>query len=286
MTTAIVLALVSSICIALGLVLSQFGLRHTEPRRGALVSVPTSTVLLWLLSPFALDWHAIEPRAVTIFAGVGLLFPAAVTLLTFEANRRMGPNVAGALGNLTPLFALLFAAALLAELPSAVQGVGIAAVIVGVAGLSLRRQGGDRPWSLWAAAIPLAAALIRGVVQPITKLGLAVWPSPFAAVLIGYTVSSIVLLAAAVLRRSAAPPPPAAVAWFAAVGVANVTANLFLYAALGVGPVTLVSPLVSTYPLVTLALSALVLRSTRLDAPLVGSVILTVGGIAILIAGR
>ena len=287
MTAPIVLALASSLCFALGLVLAQIGLRHAEPWRGALVSLPTSTLLLWLVSPLALDWHAIEPHALMIVAAVGLLFPASVTLLTYEANRHMGPNIAGALGNLTPLFALLLAALLFGEVPGVLQALGILAIIVGVAVLSLRRPEGGRPWPLWAMALPLAAAAIRGIVQPITKLGLGLWHSPFAAVLAGYTVSSVVLLAATLPRPGVfRMPPRAAAAWFAAVGIANVGAVLLLYAALSAGPVTLVSPLVATYPLLTLGLSALMLRSTPLDAPLAGAIALTVSGVAALIAGR
>jgi len=114
-------ALAAALGIAAALVLTQFGLRHVPPVLGATVSIPTSTLMFWMLAPLMLDTAQADARAVAIFAGVGLLFPATVTLLTFEANRRMGPNVAGALGNLTPVFAVLFAVLLLAERPTALQ---------------------------------------------------------------------------------------------------------------------------------------------------------------------
>ncbi len=60
---------------------------------------------------------------------------------------------------------------------------------------------------------------------------------------------------------------------------------LLLYAALARGTVTLVSPLVATYPLFTLALSAALLRSTPLAPRLVGGILPTVGGVAALITG-
>ncbi len=89
----IVLALFAAFVFGLALVLTQFGLRHVLPGHGALVSIPNSTVLLWLVAPFLLTWRDFDPRAASIFAGVGLLFPAVVTLLTFEANRQMGPSM-------------------------------------------------------------------------------------------------------------------------------------------------------------------------------------------------
>ena len=284
----VALALAAAFCFGLGLVLTQFGLRHLPPRRGALVSVPCSAALLWLLAPEVADWHGFVPQGALVFALVGLFFPASVTLLTFEANRHMGPNLSGALGNLAPLFAVLLAALLFGERLGWVQALGIAAILVGVVALTLDRRGRERSWPWWAALLPLTAAAIRGFIQPVTKLGLGFWPSPFAAVLIGYSVSALVVAGSvAPFRQEAgAPVRRAGIAWFAGVGVANVAAVLLLYAALGSGKVSLVSPLVATYPLFTLALSAALLRATPLAPRLVFGVLLTVAGVAALIAGR
>ena len=46
-----------------------------------------------LLSPFLLHGETIEWRAVPIFAAVGLVFPAMLTMLTFASNRALGPVV-------------------------------------------------------------------------------------------------------------------------------------------------------------------------------------------------
>ncbi|HXZ02793.1 MAG TPA: EamA family transporter [Stellaceae bacterium] len=282
----VLLALASALCFGAALVLTQFGLRHAPPAQGALVSVPSSTALLWLLAPLLLDARGFAFGGAIVFGLVGLLFPASVTLLTFEANRRMGPNVAGALGNLAPLFALALAAILFGEVPGTAQAVGIAAILLGIAGLTLDRRWLDQSWPWWAVLFPLTAAAIRGIIQPVTKLGLGFWPSPFAAALIGYTVSSLVIATAFLRRARRTPLRLAGAAWFAVVGLLNATAVLLLYAALAAGPVTLVSPLVATYPLLTLALTAVLLRRARLEARLVLGVALTVAGVAILIASR
>ena len=52
------------------------------------------------------DFTGWTPRAGLLFAAVGLFFPAAITILTFEANRRMGPYVAGALFTVAGVVAL------------------------------------------------------------------------------------------------------------------------------------------------------------------------------------
>jgi drug/metabolite transporter (DMT)-like permease len=55
--------------------------------------------------------------------------------------------------------------------------------------------------------------------------------------------------------------------------------------ALATGPVTLVSPLVATYPLVTVGLSVLVLHKIAVGPRLALAVALTVAGVVLLIAG-
>jgi drug/metabolite transporter (DMT)-like permease len=57
-----------------------------------------------------------------------------------------------------------------------------------------------------------------------------------------------------------------------------------MYAALGRGPVALVSPLIATYPLVTLLLSLTFLKRAAVDTRLIVAVAMTVGGGVLLLA--
>jgi drug/metabolite transporter (DMT)-like permease len=129
---------------------------------------------------------------------------------------------------------------------------------------------------------PLGAAAIRGLVQPVTKLGLAVWPSPFAAGLIGYTMSSIVV-ATACWRLRPSRWSGAGVLWFGCVGICNGAAVLAMYAALARGPVSLVAPLVAVYPLVTMVLSAVLFGLSQASAQLAGGVAAMVVGVVFLV---
>jgi len=67
--------------------------------------------------------------------------------------------------------------------------------------------------------------------------------------------------------------------------VANGLAVLLLYLSLAHGPVTLVSPLIATFPLATIAIGALLYRRIDGGLRLVFGVALTVAGVALLIAG-
>lgn len=281
----VALALFSTVGFGAGFVLTQFALRWIPPRFGAAFSIPTSTLLFWCLAPFSIHPAEVDLRAAGLFAVVGLLFPAAVTLLNFESNRLMGPNIAGAVGGLAPLFAVLLAVILLGEHLRFWQLCGIAAIAAGVVLMYSGQWQAFVGRRLWLLALPLAAAAIRGFVQPVIKLALERWHNPIAAVVIGYTVSSTVLILAALVpdHRLQQRFDRRGVLWFAAVGLCNGCAVLSMYAALGRGPVTVVSPLIATYPLVTLLLSVRLLERERVNARLTAAVAITVGGVVLLL---
>jgi drug/metabolite transporter (DMT)-like permease len=167
------------------------------------------------------------------------------------------------------------------------QLAGLLIAIAGVFLITMSRSNGKGDWKTWALLLPLGAAFLRGVVPPIIKIGLAIWPSPIGAGLVGYIVSSLVVLLSERIRtgRFIAKAPIAGHLWFAAVGIVNGVATLMLYAAVGSGRVSLVTPLVATYPLVTVALSALVLTNVRITAKLTCGTVAAVAGVVMVLLG-
>jgi drug/metabolite transporter (DMT)-like permease len=284
----ILLALLASACFGLALVVTQFGLRHVPAMTGALVSIPATTVLFWLLSPALLDLGGWQMQAAVIFALVGLFFPAAVTLLTYEANQRMGPTITGAVGSTAPLFAATAAVLLLGERLTILGALATAAIVAGVATLSWQSKNYPLEWPSRFLLLPLTAAALRGLAQAAIKLGLAIWPSPFAASLIGYTVSVASVAAGTRLRQGQMRPRLniKGALWFLLVGLSNGAAVLSMYAALNLGAVTLVAPSVATYPLFSLLFGALLLPGERITPRIVTGVALTVAGVAGLLLAR
>jgi drug/metabolite transporter (DMT)-like permease len=285
--TSIILALGASFCFGAGLVLTQLGLKHLAPLNGAAISIPSSLVLLICVAPFALAGDAVHWNAVPVFAAVGLLYPGAATLLTFAANRALGPVITGALGNLAPLFAVALAVVMLGEPLRSAQLAGLMVIVAGVAMLTAGRGGPTGDWRSWFLLLPLLAAAIRGFIQPLIKLGLELWPSPFAASLVSYAVSSAIVITAAKLGtgRWIADASPRGHLWFIGVGVCNGLAVLLMYAALAHGSVALVSPLVATYPLVTVLGSALLLGRSDGGLRIALAVAISVAGVVLLLAG-
>jgi drug/metabolite transporter (DMT)-like permease len=74
--------------------------------------------------------------------------------------------------------------------------------------------------------------------------------------------------------------------WFAAVGLCNGLSVLGMDGALEYGPVAVISPLVATYPLVTLLLSRLFLRKEDLRPQLIAGVTATVCGVILLLVPK
>ena len=284
MEISIALALAASALLGTAVVIANVGLRYLDPARGALVSIPSTTLLFWLLALFLFHGEGWNATALAVFAVVGLIFPALVTFLNFESNRLTGPTVAGTISSTTPLFAVLGAILFLGEPLSPAAMAGTAAIVLGVIALTARSADRPRSWAAWVIVLPLAGAAIRGGAQAAVKGGLAMWPDPFVAALVGYTVSCATIFAGnrAFVPRASAPLDRRGILWFMAVGICNGLGVLAMYAALNGGRVSVVSPLVATYPLFTLALSALVLREEKFAPRVLLGAALTVAGVVVL----
>ena len=276
-------ALAAAAGLGAAMVTTGLGLRYATPAAGAAIGVPSTTLLYWCLAPSVLDSCGFELAAAGVFALVGLFFPAAVTLLSYSGNQRMGPTINSSVSCTTPMFALFGAIVFLGESLTAGNMLGTAAIVLGMVMLTWAGGARRRRWPLWAIALPVAAAAIRALAQVLTKAGLALWPNPYAAGLIGYTVSAVVILAAV---RAAGPRVPAdrrAMPWFVATGLLNGGSVFLMYTALARGQVALVSPIVATYPLFTLALAMLFMRHERVTPRLLMGVVLTVAGVVLLL---
>lgn len=286
MTAAILFAFASAAFLGAAVVTSQLGLRTIDPLSGAAVSVPAFTLLFLLLSPILLAGEPVVWRGLPIFAAIGLFFPASLTLLAFASNRALGPVITSTLGNLAPLFSVALAVVLLHEPLRPAQLGGLLVAVVGAVIISVTRPRDLGHWRSWALLLPLAAALVRGVVPPIVKLGLDVWPSPLWACLIGYVMSSLVVLAVQRVRKGSflVQAPVSGWLWFVVTGVSNGLATLSMFAAVRHGPITLVSPIVATFPLVTVLLSAIMLKHIEITSRIVGGTLLTVAGVALVLA--
>ena len=282
-------ALIAAALFAAALVTTQFGLRHMDGLAGAKISIPSAALLLWALFPLLHvgGFEAGNAQGAGIFLALGLFFPVAVTLLAYEANRRMGPTIAGAIGSTAPLFAVLGAVLFLGETLGLPQMAATLAIVAGSTVLVWRSNaaGDVVKGAAFVSGVAWLAAALRALAQVVVKAGLMLWPNPYAAVLLGYTVSAAAVWIIAVFSRRAESRvyTRRGIAWFALTGLFNSSAVLALYAALEVGTVNIVSPIAATYPLFTLLLNAIILREERLSAQLMAGVALMVAGVVVIL---
>jgi drug/metabolite transporter (DMT)-like permease len=283
---AAILALAAAFCFALAQILIQYGLRTMPSWRSPLYTIGSSVVVAWAAVPFFIDWHQMNLGALAIFAAVGCVFPVCVSILTVRSNEKLGPSVAAAVGNVAPLFAVLGAVLFLGERLVALQTLGLGLVMAGVILIALRGGAGGRTWPIWVLALPLGAAFIRGAIQPAIKTGLALWHEPLMAAAVGYTSSTVVILTL-VGRRAwrEGPAERSGVWWFIGVGMSNGLATFLLYAALGLGSIAIVAPLVAVFPLIAVVLSWLLLKGERLPALGLLGIVVSVGGVVLLLVG-
>ena len=284
MHVSVIQAALAAFLFGAGVVVARFGLRYVPGQVGASISVPFACLLFWCGAPFMLDTAGANWPALGLFALVGLFFPTAVTLLLFESIRRMGPTVAGSLSSTAAVFAVFTAILFLGEPLSAQIVLGTVAIVAGVVAFSTSHGAAPRRWAHWALVIPLGAAAIRGVAQTLTKFGLGRWPHPYAASLIGYTISAAVLLL--VTRgavRRAGRFDRRAYPWFMGVGFCNGMGLFLTYTALATGRVGVVAPMVTAAPLFTLLLSWLFVHDERPTARVIAGVVLTLVGILFII---
>ena len=286
MISPAVVALASAACFGAALIVVHYGLRYGGSYAGARVSLSTSFVLWWLIAPFQLDLSAWHMGAAAIFAIVGLFYPAAVTVLTNESNRVLGPTLTGTIGSTAPLFATALAVLVLGETLSPAIVIGGLMIVAALVVMSWR--GSPEASGGWRLLLPIAGAMLRGLAQILSKLGLNLWPSPFAATLISYTVSGAAIWGVTLARPGAEESYRLAargVPWFMAAGILNALAVLLLYRALQTGRVSVVAPLVALYPLFTLLYSALFLRTEALTRRVVLGALCAVAGVIVLVRG-
>ena len=285
--TAILCAVLSGAVFGLTVHIQRQGLDRVPALEGAFVSVLAMAVVYWALAPFFVDPDWVFSRATAVFIVGGLFLPALGQRFQIAAISHVGPALTSALGSFTPLFAIVPAVLFLGEAPGPRVLAGAGVMIAGLVLAARPGRAGQVHFALWALSIPLAAAAARGLVQPITKTGIALGPSAFYAGLVYATVSSFVL--AAMMRASGAPVRPrfwgAGRGWFAVSGVLNGLGILLLGAALGLGQVSVAAPLSAAAPLWSLIYGAVIFRREELTRYHLWVAVLVVAGAGLVASG-
>ena len=129
--------------------------------------------------------------------------------------------------------------------------------------------------------------MLRGIIPPVIKIGLEMWPSPLAAGLTGYILSTVTVLMVERVRngRFMVQGPLPGRLWFALTGICNGIGTLLMYSAIGAGRVSVVVPIIAAYPMVTVGLNMLVFGRTQGALRLAAGAAITVVGVVLILVG-
>jgi len=168
------------------------------------------------------------------------------------------------------------------ERPARIALVGAVAALAGavLASVEERRAAAHAPGRARAVVLAVVAAIALGIF--VYFLGLGSREGDALSTLFGARVGSLtVLVVVAVLIRAPVRIPRASLAAVAAVGLADVTANVLFAFASRHGLLALVSVLGSLYPVVTVLLAHVLLGERLTRAQRLG-VVLALGGVAVI----
>lgn len=261
------LAFAASLVFALSNHVQHAGLDYIDVRTGTTINVATTFLILLLLSPLYLTPATLFAPGAVWFALAGLIVPSISMTLHTMSVRAIGPSLTAGLASTSPVFAVLLAVALIGETVNSQTLAGTAIVVGGIAYIATRTHRGQMTWAAIAIALPLGAALARAISHNVVKLGLDTLPNPLTGALIASAVSVVVVAGMQFAENKPVPQLSAGYAWFGLCGLLNGFGLVALNAALNLGDVVVVAPLIATTPLFTLMIGWLYFRRETLGLP-------------------
>ena len=292
---AIALSLLSGLGFGSAAIFARFGMQGISPLSSTLVSVVVSflpTLLLALI--FALsDIKALPAVALFWFFLLGVINFLGGRNFSYQAIGRIGASRTAAVLSTSAMFAAIFAITITGERPHFVVLVGTVVVVLGLTaalGNSIRDGISDNRGVLIGLGLALVAAASYGGTNVIAKELTEEYGSPFMVSAFGLFFGIILLSPLAGIktirevRASRGNPVFALSAGLS--GLAAATGVGALYFALQRADVTVVSPIVSTNPIVTLVLAQIFIsRMENLTKWLFIGVGITVAGVIVVTVG-
>ena len=268
-------------------VASKRGVAHVEALTGTLITVGACFAVYLVTAPFwmrAEDWFT---AGFWIFVLVGVMQPALSMYFANEAYSRAGATVVSTFAGTAPLFAAVLAIVFLDERLSLAIAAGTVLTVVGITTLAwMPARGGPgamlgRRGIAAALAFATCAAALRGINHVIGKVGIDLLANPLMAGFSSIGVSVVVLGVAYRWRRGRWPGriPRQGLVYFSLAGLCIAFGMGCLFAALLVGTVTVVAPIVAAYPVVTLLVSV-ALGDERISGKVLAGVALVMVGVA------
>ncbi len=278
------IALLAALGWASEAILVRRGARFANISLAVLMSFVCTSLLIWIIVWWFFPLSLLYSPAILYFVLSGLIQPAIVRFLHYTGIVRLGASRAGPVRGISPLFAILIAFFFLAERPGLFVYAGALLCVAGLWLISYRREG-EANWRAIDLLFPLGAAFLSGISQNIRKTGLLILPNPFIAAGVTTTTSLVVFslslmvtrqLGSIRINRKCLP-------FYGTAALITAVAQIFTFAALNLGQVSVIVPLVNTNPLFIVLLSAVFLKDLeKVTGLVVTGATLIVSGIVLI----
>ena len=293
MALAVAYSFLAALGFAVGNVLIRFGTQQVAAPTATLFAVSTSALVatipaLALESSEMLD---LPWSAYAWFALMGAMAYPGARVLNNTAIKMVGASGAGPFASLQPLFAFVLGMAVLGERPELLVVVGTPTVVVGlVLVVTSRTRGrvGQRVsgWNSLGYLMAAAAAGSFGTRDTISRHVVSGLAPPLVTACYALSMGAVMLMTITLRDavRSFRGVPAPFIAACAMAGVTQGLALVFLFEALSRAPVTIVSPINASSPLITLALAHTFLqRLESVNLLLVVGTLLSVAGVTMVV---
>jgi uncharacterized membrane protein len=262
LTSVPLLALTAALGFGVSGVFLRRALQSANSLAAAVISVTVTAAFIWTLVLVTIPLERLWTWSIAPFLVAGFVAPGLARLSLFTGVARIGVARSSSLAASAPLFAIVLAIPFLGERPTGLLLVGAAGVVTGGALLAYRAPE-DTSWRRRDMVFPLLAALGFGVRDNLSRWGLRDYADPLAAAAAATVTSVAVMWLVAWLQHKRMRLQARALGYLVASGIAEATAYLTMWQALAQGEVSVVSPLVNSYPMFAVTLVALFLRDVE-----------------------
>ncbi len=280
-------AILSSVFWAIDAILVRLGARTSNIVAAAFWSYSVAALSFWIYVIILLPRDFIFSPATRYFILGGCLQPLLARIFFYIGITRLGVSRAAPLRGLEPLLALILALSFLHEQPSSYVYWGTTLIVLSV-WLITSGESAENRWKLWHLIFPLGAAFFGAVSQNLRRGGLLILSEPIFGAAIGSSTSWILLFLFLVStgRLHLIRVDKKSFPFFGSAALVSLVAQFLNFAALNLGEVSVIAPLVNTTPLFSVLLSSLFLRDLeKVTLRIACGAVLMVAG-AMIIASR
>ena len=293
---AILLGLLAALGFSCAGIFARIGLRGVKTSIATAISVVTSFIVIGSITAIydAPAMGAIAPIAFVWFLASGIVsFPVA-RLLNYTSVGMIGATRTASIISAQPLFAATLAMLFLGERLNWLLGLGTGIIVAAMIVIVSERQDSaptatriDRRFLL-GCVIGLAAGAGYGGSSVLTRTIVQDYATPLVGVTFSLMFGSLSMVAVAGRDVSdVLHVPRKSLAIIALAGLCSGGAVTCLFFAFSRAPVIVVSPIVATYPLMTLLTAQVFLRRLeKITLTLVVGTLLVVGGLILVVVGR